>query len=125
MNAIKAVKTLLTEAGITTPIKLNRQPDDPSTVIVVLDTGGPQPLSEIPELAMPNFQLLIRAAEYDEGKTIVDACRAALHGKIAVEAEGVHFMFISLVAEPGNIGQDEKGREEFSANFATQIRAAA
>jgi len=125
MNIIKAVDKLLTDGGIdTAKIKLNRQADDPVEQVTVLDTGGMPPDSEIPEVHEPTFQLLIRAADYDACKALADQCRAILHGKIAVEAEGVHFFFISLLNEPGSLGQNDKGAEEISANFVTKVRAA-
>ena len=125
MDVIKAVKTLLTDAGVTTPIKLNRQPDTPVEVITIINTGGTAPDMELGVVHEPTFQLLIRAADYTTANGIAQACRAALHGKIAVEAEGVHFLSIGLLAEPGSIGQDDNGHDEFSANFKAKARTIA
>ena len=125
MNILKAVDNLLITGGIPTDkIKLSRQPDQPVECITVLDTGGMQPDSEITAVHEPTFQLLIRAADYDTAKDLADQARVALHGKIAVQAEGVHFFFIELLNEPGSIGQNERGEEEISANFRCKVRAA-
>lgn len=124
MDHLKAFKALLVDAGITTPIKMGKQPDDPATVITLIDTGGLQPSDELTVVHQPTVQVLIRAEDYDAARVIAQAVRTAAHGKIAVEFEDVHFMVISLLAEPGSIGQDEKGRDEFSANFACRTRAA-
>lgn len=125
MNIIAAVDKLLTTGGIdTAKIKLSRQPSEPVEVITVLDTGGMPPTSEIPELHEPTFQLLIRAADYGACKALTDQCRDILHGQIAVEADGVHFLFIELINEPGSLGQNERGEEEISANFRCKVRAA-
>lgn len=124
MNTIKAFKALLVDAGITTPIKLNHHPDSPDAVITLIDTGGVQPSDELTVVHQPTVQCLVRAADYEAGRAIVDQIRAAAHGRVAVEFEGVHFFIISLLAEPGSIGQDEKGRDEFSANFTCRTREA-
>ena len=124
MNTIKAFKALLVDAGITTPIKLNRHPDSPDAVITLIDTGGTQPSDELTVIHQPTVQALIRAADYEAARLIADQIRTAAHGKIAVEFEGVHFLVISLLAEPGSIGQDDKGRDEFSANFSCKTREA-
>lgn len=123
MNVIKAVKALLVDAGVTTPIKLSRQPDSPVAVITILNTGGPTPDMELTVVHKPTFQLLIRAADYETAQDIADQCRDALHGKIAVAAEGVHFLNIGLLGEIGSIGQNERGEEEMSANFKAKARA--
>lgn len=126
MNVLAAVDKLLQAGGIAdAKIKLSRQPDEPVECITVLDTGGMEPDNSITEVHEPTFQLLIRAEDYAAGKLLTDHARAALHGKIAVEAEGVHFFYILLIAEPGNIGQNDKGAEEFSANFKCKVRAVA
>lgn len=124
MDHLKAFKALLVAEGITDPIKLGKQPDEPATVITLIDTGGLQPSDELTVVHQPTIQVLIRAEDYDAARVIAQAVRTAAHGKIAVEYEGVHFMVISLLAEPGSIGQDEKGRDEFSANFACRTREA-
>lgn len=124
MNIIKAVKSILVTAGVTTPIKLAKQPDSPVEVITILDTGGTAPDMSLGVVHEPTFQLLIRAADYEAAKAIADACRDALHGKIAVEAEGVHFLYIGALAEPGSIGDNERGEHEFSGNFKAKARAA-
>lgn len=124
MNIIKAVKTLLVDAGVTTPIKMGKQPDTPVAVITILDTGGTAPDMDLGVVHEPTFQLLIRGADYEACRTIADDCRAALHGKIAVAAEGVHFLNIGLLAEPGSLGDNERGEHEFSANFKAKARVA-
>ena len=124
MDHLKAFKALLVAAGIATPIKLGRQPDDPATVITLIDTGGMEPSDELTVVHQPTIQVLIRAEDYDTARGLAQDVRAAAHGKVAVVYEGVHFMVISLMAEPGSIGQDEKGRDEFSANFACRTREA-
>lgn len=125
MNIPKAVDKLLTDGGIdTAKIKRSRQTDNPVEQITILDTGGVPPSSELTAVHEPTFQLLIRAADYDTARDLADQCRAILHGKIAVQAEGVHFFFIELQGEPGSIGQNERGEEEMSANFRCKVRAA-
>lgn len=125
MNILKAVDKLLINGGISTDkIKLSRQPDSPVEVITVLDTGGTPPDAELTPIHEPTFQLLIRAADYDSAKALADQCRDILHNRIAVEAEGVHFLYIRLQNEPGSIGQNERGEEEISANFNAKVRAA-
>lgn len=125
MNILAAVDNLLVTGGIPTDkIKLSRQADTPVEQVTVLDTGGMPPDSEITEVHEPTFQLLIRGADYDTVKTLADQCRTILHGRIAVEAAGVHFFFIELLNEPGSLGQDDNGNEEISANFRCKVRAA-
>lgn len=125
MNVLAAIDRLLIDGGVpTAKIKLSRQTDQPVEQVTVLDTGGMPPTSEITALHEPTFQLLIRAADYTAAKALADQCRSILHGRIAVQAEGVHFLFIELLNEPGSIGQNERGEEEISANFRAKVRAA-
>lgn len=124
MNVIAAAKQIMVDAGITTPIKLAKQPDTPSEVITIIDTGGTTPDVDISALHFPTFQVLVRAGTYTAGKAIVDDVRSALHGKIAVEAAGVHFLRCHLIAEPGSIGENGRGEHEFTANFTAEVRSA-
>lgn len=122
MNILDGIDTILTDGGITAPIKHATQPAEPHTVITLIDTGGEAPDSEIPLVQYPTCQVLIRAATYSAGKAILDSVRNLLHGQIARTVDGVHFFYITAIAEGGHIGADEQGREEFSINFKTMVR---
>lgn len=89
--------------------------------VVVLDTGGPQPDPYLPTKE-PTFQVLVRAASYDAGKTKLDAVRTALHQVVNETIGSTYFYFILAMSEGGHIGLDESGRDLFSINFHCRTR---
>ncbi len=123
MNIVAGIKVLLTEAGVTTPIKLDRMPAEPDTVIMVKDTGGVEPdandTSTI-DRYYKTFQIIVRAPEFTTGEAIAKDVRSALINRVNVGAENVLFESIMMLGEFQSIGRDDNGRQEFSANFKTK-----
>jgi hypothetical protein len=97
-------------------------PSSPDSGICVIDTGGPEPPGEIPNLKTPTFQVLIRNLNYDLGKAKLDAVRYALHGTKNTTLGNTFFYYIILLSEGGHIGRDDDGRDLFSLNFRCQTR---
>lgn len=102
-------------------------PDDEggtySDIIVVLETGGVSPDPYIPTKS-PTFQVYVRASDYESGREVIESIRTALHQKanITLVSGGNYYYYILALGEPGHIGQDEQGRDEFSINFRAKTQ---
>jgi len=104
-----------------TDIFYSYAPGDINTGIFVLDTGGPKPDEDIPT-KHPTFQCFIRAADYDTGKTKLEAVRDLLHRVQNTTIGNSFFYHILAMSEGGHIGRSENGHDEFSINFQVLTR---
>ena len=98
-------------------------PDTPDNLIGVYDTGGAEPSRDIPT-GDPTFQIVIRNEAYEDGYDLAQEIVTLLHQKRNLElVEGeTYFYYLYLMGEPGHIGRDDKGRDEFSINFLCKIK---
>lgn len=111
------------EANGTVNIFVNKLPADPDNVISIYGQPGTHPPhSEIPELMFPRFQLIVRNTDHNTGSTILRSIRAELHGKLALSLPNFYVLIISADQEGFPIGEDDKGRSEFSIYFTSEIR---
>ena len=97
--------------------------DSGDFTIAVIDTGGFKPSIYIPTKS-PNFQVFIRAKDFDTGKAKLDAIRLALHQKMNSQlvTGQTYFYYIFAQAEGGHLGKNESGKDEFSINFYAKTR---
>jgi hypothetical protein len=98
-------------------------PDSPNAAICVYETGGATPDIDIPT-ASPTFQILVRHTDYETGHNLIHEIAGLLHQKYNLElVDGeTYFYSILLLGEPGHLGRDDKGRDEFSVNFYCKTR---
>ena len=100
---------------------------------VVLESAGGSVFPELPERADVVFQVLSRAKTYMTARArawaIYDAIyRDWTYGSagwilpIVIAGDEYEAMVIEPLATPQNIGQDEKGRWEFSCNYIFKIK---
>lgn len=100
---------------------------------VVLESSGGSVFPELPERADPVFQVLSRAKTYFTARARAWAIYDAIyrnHGygsanwtlPIVTVGEEYEAMIIEPLASPQYIGQDEKGRYEFSTNYLMKIK---
>lgn len=116
---IEDVATHLQTSGvgtIGTNLFYSYNPPTPDSCVTVLDTGGSEPSADLPTKS-PTFQVLIRAASYDAAKTLANSVRTALHQTNNTTRGTTFFYYILALQEPGHIGVDDNGRDEFSVNF--------
>lgn len=98
-------------------------PDVQNDVSAVFTTGGSTPDIDLP-IASPNFEILARsesgATAFAKLKSMVDL----LHQKynITLIEGGNYYYSILLNGEINNLGRDDKGRIEYSANFRCKVR---
>lgn len=102
-------------------------PSSPDNCITVIDTGGPEPPGDLPAMRTPTFQVIVRNADFDDGKVVFDAVRSRLQSVKNTTIGNTYFYFILLVSEGGHIGndgvgRDTVGRDEWSLNFRCQTR---
>ncbi len=100
-------------------------PDDPDNMIALLgQIGSTLPNINIPDFEYPRFQIVVRNTDYETGAQVLRDCRRLLHDKLAVTLTNFYCLYIQAQQDGYPIGQDEKGRYEFSINFTAQIRYA-
>ena len=104
-----------------TDLFISNVPDAADTVISVLDTGGMKPDNYLPTKD-PTFQVFIRAATYEAGKTLLDSIRALLHRKFNETVGSTYIYYCEALSEGGNIGRNARGLDEFSINFHCHTR---
>lgn len=111
------------QPGHVVDIFVGKQPADPDNCISIIGQPGVrQPDVSIPDLMFPRFQVLVRDVDFEAGSTKLRGVRTALHDKIAMSLPNFFCFSISADQEGFPIGEDDKGRPEFSINFACEIR---
>lgn len=124
MALVDDVATYLAANGIgsvATSIFKSYKPDNPDAQVVVLDTGGPAPDPYIPT-KNPTFQVYVRGTSFMAARAKIDAVVALLHRAANFTSGSTYFYFILALQEPGHIGVDDFGRDEFSVNFQCKVR---
>lgn len=126
MSVISEVAEYLEDNGVGTrgtDLFYSYLPGQAGTATAILDSGGPKPDESIPTKS-PTFQVLVRAADYDTGKSKLDTIRGLLHQKRNVQlvSGGIYFYFIFAISEGGHIGRNDAGQDEFSINFECRTR---
>lgn len=124
MSVISDIAQYLDDQGlgtVATDIFYSYAPANLDNGIFVLDTTGPTPDRYLPT-KRPSFQIFIRAADYDTGRTKFDAVRNLLHRIDNTTIGSYYFYYIMAVSEGGSIGRNEAGQDEFSISFETLIR---
>lgn len=91
--------------------------------IVLLGLPGniPNDARQVNSLGWPRFQVFIRSESYDDASDLLTAVKTALHAKYGVILPHWRIMACHEDQEGGPIGQDEKGRFEFSINFTCEV----
>lgn len=104
-------------------IHVGKQRDEPENSITLLGLiGTEQPDVSVPDLVYPRFQVIIRNSDYEAGSTKLRAVRQALHNMIAVDTANYHVYRLHAQQDGYPIGEDGKGRFEFSINFYGEVR---
>lgn len=111
-NSIGTLTTDLFEANL---------PDSPDNAIVVIETGGTAPETELP-FRSPTFQVYIRNKSYSNGRNKLDAVRDLLHNVRNLTIGSTYFYYIFAIAEGGHVGRDDNSRDLFSINFQAKTR---
>lgn len=103
-------------------IFVGRMPDTPANAVVVINTNGQTPSKYVSDLRFPTFQIIVRDESYEDGATKAKEIRDLLHGKYGLEWDSGYIMRIHAQQEPGHIGVDTIGRDEFSCNYYAESR---
>lgn len=107
----------------TVDIFVGKQPADPDSCVTIIGEPGIRtPDVTIPDLMFPRFQILVRDTDFVTGSTKLRDCRTALHNKIALSLQNFFCYYIHADQEGFPIGEDDKGRPEFSIHFSSEIR---
>lgn len=110
------------QPGHPVDIFVNKQQPDPDNCITLLGEVGPPANPSVPELMFPRFQVLVRNSDYQAGSAKLRAVRTALHDKLAISLQNFFCYVIRAEQEGYPIGEDDRGRPEFSIHFGAEIR---
>jgi hypothetical protein len=101
----------------------------PPKHITILETAGGDVEGQLPYLADFHIQIISRAETHFEARDLIWEVYKALHGcqcdSILYEESagaGESFVTIDATTTPMSIGQDDKGRFQFSCNFIWSYR---
>lgn len=97
-------------------------PSEGNRIIALLGNNGPKPSVDVPDIQYPSFQVIVRSDNYEGGAGTLRAVRTLLHDRLAVSLSNFYCWRIQADSEGGSIGQDDKGRHEFSINFTAEVR---
>lgn len=106
-------------------IFVGRLPADPDACVALLGLPGTTigNAREVATLQFPRFQVITRAATYDDASDKLQAVRTALHNKYGLIFANWRVMRCHAEQEGGPIGADGQNRFEFAINFAAEINA--
>jgi hypothetical protein len=65
---------------------------------------------------------LVRNTSYAAGYALMQNMVGLLHRRMNETIGTTYYYSIFLMGEPGSIGRDDKGRDEFSVNFICHVR---
>lgn len=109
----------------------HRTPESPDRCVLVAFNAGGGVVFDLPDRQDVQVQILARSTSYKEAYDDSMIVFAALHGlagislPVLVTGEAWEAMTIEAMNPPQYIGQDEKGRFEFSTNYTWRIKDAA
>lgn len=112
-----------TSYTVGTNIFEDRVPGSPINCIVVRDTGGSElDGDDTAKLKRPTFQVYVRNTSHSTGEALIRSIKTLLHEVIETDIGNTHFLNIFAVSEPGHIGQDDAGNDEWTVNFTALTR---
>ena len=99
-------------------------PTNPDQVILITETGGmaPELLHDGNYDINPSMQVRVRAKpkDYATGIGKAEAILTLLHGKANVTIGSTSYKLIRAQSSPLYLGNDERGRHEWTVNFLIQ-----
>jgi len=98
-------------------------PDLENDCTAVYTTGGSLPDIYLP-IGSPSFEILVRSDSAESAYSRICRIVEDLHMtyNTTLVDEGNYYYSILLMGEINNLGRDEKGRIEYSANFRCKVR---
>lgn len=72
---------------------------------------------------VPMLQIAVRAPSYEDAKTRIAAVRNLLRAITNQTVQGTHFVRVQPDGNPKDVGRDDKGRQQFTADFEVWINA--
>lgn len=114
-------------SGVTSSSNVNifvsHYPESPDNCVALLGLlGQTKPNINIAGFEYPRFQVMVRNTDYETGASKMRAIRNALHDKLNVTTENFIALYIQAEQDFYPLGEDKKGRYEFSMNMSCQVR---
>lgn len=108
--------------GSSVNIFVGKYPDSPDNCIALLgQLSTRHPSIDVADFEYPAFQVLVRNTDYVAGEAKMRQIRKILHDKLTIVTENFICKYIQADSDIIPIGEDEKGRSEFSLNFSSQV----
>ena len=122
MLHLEDLKSWFVAGGITAAISFGQQPENPTAVITLRETGG---LGTTLERAFdrPTVQALTRAATGKDARDLAERLdRLIMDAPIPFDLNGVRVIDTGRVGgAPGYLGIDDRRRTEYSASYWFEI----
>lgn len=117
MYALKDIKTLLIDAGVTTHVYLYTSPAESSTCIILLPSFDPLPIDhELPGYMKGKFQTIIRHGEDEAGMLLAKDIADKLT-LLTTEATTINIKRCHPLHEARRYRRSDSGVLEFSINY--------
>lgn len=108
--------------GSSLNIYVGKYPDSPNNIIALLGlVGQTKPDVSVAAFEYPRFQVIVRNTDYNICAGKMRAIRNLLHDKLNITTENFIALYIQAEQDSFPLGEDDKGRFEFSINFSSQI----
>lgn len=124
MIALEDLKTWLLSQGITAPISFGQQPEDPTNVLTLIETGG---LGTTLErfFDRPTFQVLTRGSSGQVARNLADQVDRLILDITPFDLNGHRVIDAGRVGGgPSYLGIDDRRRTEYSASYWFEISRA-
>ena len=121
MISLPDLKAWLQSEGVTAPISLTSQPEDPTNCYTLFNTGR---LGLRVENAFdtPTFQVITRAASGALAYEMADEIdRIILDAGTSFDLGGRHVLYTKNLSGPQELGLDQRDRPEYTANYWMEV----
>jgi hypothetical protein len=98
---------------------INREPAKPDNCITIFDTGGMPSYLGLTDtgLEYPSIQIRVRNRKQQDGWTIIEGIKTALHGRAQETWNGTLYSVIYCSSGPALLDWDDNGNVRFIINF--------
>ena len=124
---IKDMLVAESSLGLTfaTNLFVGSEPTTPDDCVTVYDSSEAPPqltFQQGEDYFYPSVQIVVRNISYQDGWSLVNSIRDALHGRAGETWNSTYYSLIYCFSGPVSLGWDAQGRVSFSVNFNIQRR---
>lgn len=108
-------------SGGSVNIFVGKYPDSPDNCVALLGELPQKPNIYVADFEYPRWQIVVRNTDYTTGEAKMRRIRSLLHDKLGVTTENFVCLYIQAESDIIPIGEDKKGRAEFTLNMSAQV----